>query len=82
MLHGNLDYVNDYNDLCSRFQSDSLNLINVHLSKETESLENDLSSLKDNNSEILNNELTNEIKSQVSNSLKDEFTDKEIKAKS
>jgi len=43
MLHGNLDYVNDYNDLCSRFQSDSLNLINVHLSKETESLENDLS---------------------------------------
>jgi len=43
MLHGNLNYVNDYNDLCSRFQSDSLNLINVHLSKETESLENDLS---------------------------------------
>ena len=82
MLHGNPDYVNDYNDLCARFQSDSLNLINVHLSKETESLENDLSSLKDNNSEILNNELTNEIKSQVSNSLKDEFTDKEIKAKS
>jgi hypothetical protein len=75
-LSDNQLFIDEYNALCKKFQSDTLNLTNVHLQIETETIETEISELKSKYSDIVKSDLILDTNSAVEKELSTHFEKK------
>ena len=75
-LSDNQLFIDEYNALCKKFQSDTLNLTNVHLQIETESIETEINELKSKYSDIVKSDLISDTNSALEKELSTHFEKK------